>query len=75
MLYNKFKCPDIVTVIKVRRLEWLGRVVRMKGEGTVQRLLEGEPEGERKREKDLDSGGWVLLKEKNRCEKVEKSSG
>jgi hypothetical protein len=26
-IYNKFKSPDIVTVIKVRRLEWLGHIV------------------------------------------------
>jgi hypothetical protein len=29
---NKFKHPDIVTVIKVHRLEWLGHVVRMDDE-------------------------------------------
>jgi hypothetical protein len=42
---NKFKSPNIVTVIKVRRLEWLGHVVRTDGAGTVEKLLEGTPGG------------------------------
>jgi hypothetical protein len=46
-IYNKFKSPDIVTVIKVRRFEWFGHVVRMDSTGAVQRLLGGKP------------GGWI----------------
>jgi hypothetical protein len=42
-IYNKFKSPYVVTVIKVRRLEWLGYVVRMDGARTVKKLLEGKP--------------------------------
>jgi hypothetical protein len=44
-IYNKFKSPDIVILIKVSRLEWLGHVVRMDGERTVKNLLEGKPGG------------------------------
>jgi hypothetical protein len=36
---KKLKSPDIVTVIKVCTLEWLGHVVRMDGERTVHKLL------------------------------------
>jgi hypothetical protein len=32
-IYNKFISPGILTVIKVCRLEWLGRVVRMDVKG------------------------------------------
>jgi hypothetical protein len=34
-IYHKFTSPDIVTVITVRRLEWVGHVVRMDGERTA----------------------------------------
>ena len=48
-MHNKFKSPDIVTVIKVHRFEWLGHFVRMDFVGTVQRLPVGKPGGRRKR--------------------------
>jgi hypothetical protein len=48
-IYNKFKYPNIVTVIKVRRLEWLGHVVRIDGARIVKKLLEGKPGGGRKK--------------------------
>jgi hypothetical protein len=56
-IYNKFKPPDIFTVIKVCRLEWLGRVVRMDGERTVKKLLESIPEGWGK--EDRLRCGWM----------------
>jgi len=34
-VYNKFKSPDIITVIKVRRLEMVGNVAITDGKGTV----------------------------------------
>ena len=51
-IYNKFKSSDIVTVTKVRRLEWLGHVVR--ADGTGKDLLEGKPGRQRKEREDLD---------------------
>jgi hypothetical protein len=48
-IYNTFKSPDIVTVIKVCRLEWLGHVVRVDGARMVKKLLEGKPGGGRKK--------------------------
>jgi hypothetical protein len=46
---NKFKSPNIATVIKVCRLEWLGHVVRMDGARIVKKFLEGKPGGGRKK--------------------------
>ena len=34
-LRTKYKSQDIVTVIKIRRLEWLGHVSRMNKTGSV----------------------------------------
>jgi hypothetical protein len=48
-IYNKFKSPDIVTEVQGRRFEWLEHVVRLDGERTVNRLLEGQPGGGREK--------------------------
>ena len=44
-LRTKYKSQDIVTVIKIRRLEWLGNVSRMNETGTVKKTFEGKLEG------------------------------
>jgi hypothetical protein len=51
---TKYKAPDIVKVIKIRRLEWLGHVVRMnetRPDQTryVKKIFEGKLEGRRGR--------------------------
>jgi hypothetical protein len=51
-IYNKFKSPNIVSVIKIRRLQWPG-YVRMDGVGIVKKLMKGKPGRGRKKE-DLD---------------------
>jgi len=40
-LINKYKSQDIVTVIKIRRLEWLGHVIRVNETRSVKKILEG----------------------------------
>jgi hypothetical protein len=44
---TKYKAPDIVNVIKIRRLEWLGHVVRMNETRYVKKIFEGKLEGRR----------------------------
>jgi hypothetical protein len=46
-IYNKFKSPNILTVIEVCGLEWLGGVARLDGEGTVRKLLEVKQGGKK----------------------------
>ena len=41
----------IVTVINIRRLEWLGHVSRMNGTRSVKKICEGKLEGRRGRER------------------------
>jgi transcription termination factor 2 len=48
-LITKYKSQDILTVIKIRRLEWLGHVVRMDESRSVKRIFEGKLEGRRGR--------------------------
>jgi len=46
-LMTKYKTPDIVSIIKFRRLEWLGHVVRMNETRSVKKIFEGKLEGRR----------------------------
>ena len=47
-LITKYKSQDIVTVIKIRRLEWVGHVIRMNETRSV-KIFEGKLEGRRGR--------------------------
>ena len=40
-LMTIYKSQDIVTVIKIRRLEWLGCVIRMNETKCVKKIFEG----------------------------------
>jgi len=42
-----YSLPNIVRVIKLRRMRWAGRVARMGEERQVYRVLVGKPEGRR----------------------------
>jgi hypothetical protein len=46
---TKCKSQDIVTVIKIRRLEWIGHVIRMNETRSVKEIFEGKLEGRRGR--------------------------
>jgi hypothetical protein len=48
-LRTKYKSQDIVTVIKIRRLEWLGLVSRMNETRSVKKIFEGKLERRRGR--------------------------
>jgi transcription termination factor 2 len=48
-LITEYKSQDIITVIKIRRLEWLGHVIRMDETRSVKRIFEGKLEGRRGR--------------------------
>jgi hypothetical protein len=48
-LMTKYKSQDIVTVIKIRRLEWLRHIIRMNEARAVKKIFEGKLEGRRGR--------------------------
>jgi hypothetical protein len=50
-LITKYKSQDIITVIKIRSLEWLGHVIRMEKTRSVKKIFEGKLEGRRGRER------------------------
>ena len=47
LLYDLYSSPNIVRVIKSRRMRWAGHVVRMGEKRGVYRVLVGKPEGRR----------------------------
>jgi len=60
-LRNLYSLPNIVRVVKSRRMRWAGHVTRM-GEGRgVHRVLVGKPEGKR-HWGDLDVDGRIILR-------------
>jgi hypothetical protein len=48
-LITKYKFQEIITVIKIRRLEWLGYITRMEETRSVKKIFEGILEGRRGR--------------------------
>ena len=48
-LITKYKSQDVLAVIKIRILEWLGHVIRMNETRGVKRIFEGKLEGRRGR--------------------------
>jgi len=59
-LNDLYSSPNIVRVIKSRRMRWAGHVARMGEERGACRVLVGKPEG-RNRWEDLDVDGWIIL--------------
>jgi hypothetical protein len=45
-LNDRYSLPNIVRVVKSRRMRWEGHVVRMREKRGAHRLLVGKPEGE-----------------------------
>ena len=56
-LITKYKCQDIATVIKIRKLEWPGHVIRMNDTRSGKKIFEGKLEG--RRGKGRPRLGWI----------------
>jgi hypothetical protein len=48
-LYNIYKEPSIVKMIKIARLEWLGHIARMEDNAPCKKITFSQPEGSRKK--------------------------
>ena len=46
-LHSLYRSPDIVSVIKSRRLRWAGHVARVEAVGSAFKILTGKPTGKR----------------------------
>jgi hypothetical protein len=60
-LHNLYSSPNIVRVIKSRRMKWVGHVACMGEWRGVYRVLVGRPEGKRPLG-DLSIGGRIILR-------------
>jgi len=59
-LNDLYSSPNIVRVIKSRRMRWAGHVARMGEERGVYRVVVGKPEG-KSHWGDLGVDGWIIL--------------
>ena len=59
-LNDLYSSPNIMWVIKSRRMGWAGNVARIGEERGVYRVLVGKPEG-RNHWGDLGVDGWIIL--------------
>ena len=59
-LNDLYSSPNIVRVIKSRRMRWAGHVACMGEERGLYRVLVGKPEG-RNQWGDLGVDGWIIL--------------
>jgi hypothetical protein len=59
-LHNLYCSPNIIRMIKSRRMRWAGLVAGMGETRNAYRILVGKPEG--KRPLDQDVCGWTVLK-------------
>jgi hypothetical protein len=59
-LRDLYSSPNIIRIIKSRRMRWAGHVARMGEKRNAYRLLVGKLEGERPRGRPRRSG-WIIL--------------
>jgi hypothetical protein len=60
-LHNLYSSPNIIRMIKSRRMRWAGHVARMGEKRNAYRILVGKPEGRRPLgRQDQDVGGWKI---------------
>jgi hypothetical protein len=60
-LHNLYSTPNIIRMIKSRRMRWAGHVARMGEKRKVYRILVGKPEGKRPQGRPRVDG-WTILK-------------
>ena len=59
-LNDLYSSPNIMRMIKSRRMRWVGHVAHMGEERGVYRVLVGKPEGKRPLG-DIGVDGWIIL--------------
>jgi hypothetical protein len=58
-LHNLYSSPNIIRIIKSRRMRWAGHVARIGEKRNAYRILVGKPEGKRPLGRPR-RGGWTL---------------
>jgi hypothetical protein len=61
-LNDLYTLPNIVWVVKPRRMRWTGHMARVGEERVVHRVLVGKPEGKRPFWQDQDVDGRIILR-------------
>jgi hypothetical protein len=66
-LHDLYSSPNIIRIIKSRRMRWVGHVVRMGEKRNAYRLLVGKPEGKRPRHRWMDNIKMDLFRDRIEC--------
>jgi hypothetical protein len=56
-VHNLYSSPDIIRIIKLRKMRWAGHVAQMRETRNAYRILVGKPEG--KRSLEIPRRMWV----------------
>jgi hypothetical protein len=60
--HNLYSSPNIIKMIKSRRLRWAEHVARMGATRNSYRILVGNPEGKKPLGRKRRLSGWTILK-------------
>jgi hypothetical protein len=60
-LHSLYSSPDVIRMIKSRRMRWAGHITQLGEKRNEYRLFMGKPEGRRPLERER-IGGWTILK-------------
>jgi hypothetical protein len=61
-LHNLYSSPNIIRIIKSRRMRWAGHVARIGGEEACIQDIGGRARRKDITRKNQDVGGWMILK-------------
>jgi hypothetical protein len=64
-LYHSFNDVDVIKIIKINRLRWVGHIIRRENEEIIKRIMLVKQEGKRTKGRPRMRDGWMYGVEKD----------